>query len=259
MAKDPAFLFYPGDWMGGTMIFTRHQKGCYIDLLIAQFNNGPLSLESIKTILGQDQATWTILSSKFKKDSAGNYFNERLAAEIEKRKKFSNNQSERVKKRWKKDKGEIYPGINSVSNGHIPIIESENRNENVIQEGVAGEGFLIPQILQTWYQSFPTYTKSKTDDYPAVLRIINFMIEQHGLKGVSDDESKEKIKNTFAQISEEIKKDQFWINKPIKSIANNIQEFYNKIKNPQNDKSTGSLTKIIGRKAGYQPTGTGGY
>ena len=89
MAKDPAFLFYPGDWMGGTMIMSRHQKGCYIDLLIAQFNNGPLSLESIKTILGQDQATWTVLSSKFKKDSEGNYYNVRLATEIEKRKQFA--------------------------------------------------------------------------------------------------------------------------------------------------------------------------
>lgn len=89
MAKDPAFLFYPGDWMQGTMIMTRHQKGCYMDLIIAQFNNGPLSLETIKTILGQDQATWTVLSSKFKKDSEGNFYNERLATEIEKRKMFT--------------------------------------------------------------------------------------------------------------------------------------------------------------------------
>lgn len=89
MAKDPAFLFYPGDWMGGTMVMSRHQKGCYLDLLIAQFNNGPLSLESIKTILGQDQATWTVLSSKFKQDSEGNYYSARLVTEIEKRKQFT--------------------------------------------------------------------------------------------------------------------------------------------------------------------------
>ena len=29
MAKDPTFLFYTGDWLGGTMVLTRHQKGCY--------------------------------------------------------------------------------------------------------------------------------------------------------------------------------------------------------------------------------------
>lgn len=88
MAKDPAFLFYPGDWLGGTMLFTRHQKGCYIDLLMAQFNSGPLSLEHIKALLGQDQAVWTVLQIKFKLDNNGKFFNEKLATEIEKRKSF---------------------------------------------------------------------------------------------------------------------------------------------------------------------------
>ena len=27
MAKDPAFLFYPGDWLGGTMGMTLEEKG----------------------------------------------------------------------------------------------------------------------------------------------------------------------------------------------------------------------------------------
>jgi len=88
MAKDPAFLFYPGDWLGGTMLLSRHQKGCYIDLLMAQFNSGPLSLEHIKTVLGQDQATWTVLQAKFKLDNNGKFFNEKLATEIEKRKSY---------------------------------------------------------------------------------------------------------------------------------------------------------------------------
>lgn len=88
MAKDPAFLFYPGDWLGGTMLMTRHQKGCYIDLLMAQFNNGPLSLDHIKAVLGQDQAIWTVLQEKFKVDNCGKFFNEKMATEIEKRKAY---------------------------------------------------------------------------------------------------------------------------------------------------------------------------
>ncbi len=48
MAKDPATLWYWGDWQGGTSTFTRHLKGCYMDLLNAQFNNGHLSLDEIK-------------------------------------------------------------------------------------------------------------------------------------------------------------------------------------------------------------------
>ena len=227
MAKDPATLWYWNDWNGGTMTLSRHLKGCYMDLLSAQFNSGPLSLEEIKTILGSDFGqSWPAIQKKFKQ-ADGLFFNERMEAEKEKRKQHSKKQSENVKKRWEK-----YDGNTIVYTKPIPLEnENEDENENLLKK--ENEKFLVPQILQTGYQRFPTYTKSKTDDYHAVLRIINFMIEQHDLKGFQDDASKEKIKGTFEAIAEQITKDPFWINKPIKSIANNIQEFYNKIKNPQ--------------------------
>src|SRR5688572_2070648 len=66
MAKDPACLFYWGDWQGGTITFSRHLKGCYMDLLTAQFNNGPLSLDEIRTVLGSDFGQhWPTLQKKF--------------------------------------------------------------------------------------------------------------------------------------------------------------------------------------------------
>ena len=34
MAKDPAFLFYPGDWIGGTMGMTFEEKGAYMEILM---------------------------------------------------------------------------------------------------------------------------------------------------------------------------------------------------------------------------------
>jgi uncharacterized protein YdaU (DUF1376 family) len=40
MAKDPAFLFYPNDYIGGTMGMTFEEKGAYIELLMLQFNRG---------------------------------------------------------------------------------------------------------------------------------------------------------------------------------------------------------------------------
>lgn len=90
MAKDPAFLFYPGDWLGGTLNFTRAQKGAYMDLLIGQFNIGRMSLEDIETILGEDFSTmWlTKLRTKFVEDENGCFYNEKLENEINKRNKF---------------------------------------------------------------------------------------------------------------------------------------------------------------------------
>lgn len=89
MAKDPATLWYWNDWHGGTVTFSRHLKGCYMDLLYAQFNVGRLSLEEIKTVLGNDFASWGALSKKFVQDEHGLFYNERAENEKLKRKKFS--------------------------------------------------------------------------------------------------------------------------------------------------------------------------
>lgn len=95
------------------MYLSRHLKGCYIDLLIAQFNNGPLSLDTIKTVLGQDQANWTVLSSKFKQTAEGLWFNERLATEIERRKNFSESRRKNAMKRYDKDASANTSGLHT--------------------------------------------------------------------------------------------------------------------------------------------------
>lgn len=100
MAKDPAFLFYPGDWLGGTMTFTRSHKGAYMDLLMAQFNCGHMSLQDIKTILDGDfDVMWeSKLKSKFIQDSNGLYYNERLEKEKLSRKKFTESRKKNLGK-----------------------------------------------------------------------------------------------------------------------------------------------------------------
>lgn len=134
MAKDPAFLFYPGDWQGGTSTMSRFLKGCYLDLLIAQFNSGPLSLEEIKIVLGADfGAAWPSLQKKFEKNRAGNFFNERLAAEKSKREAYSKSRSVNRKK---KDMINI---CNSHENHMMHHMENENRNENREIKGGMGE------------------------------------------------------------------------------------------------------------------------
>lgn len=86
MAKDPAMLWYWSDWHGGTSTLNRFLKGCYMDLLNAQFNSGHLSMEEIKTVLGVDfDQAWPVLKKKFSADPDGNFFNVRLDEEKIKR------------------------------------------------------------------------------------------------------------------------------------------------------------------------------
>ncbi len=92
MAKDPAFLFFPGDWLGGTMTFSRSHKGAYMDLLMCQFNGGHMSLQDVRTVLGDKdfEEMWeSKLKRKFKTDENGLFYNQKLENEIIKRKKFT--------------------------------------------------------------------------------------------------------------------------------------------------------------------------
>jgi len=105
MAKDPAFLFYPGDYIGGTMGMTFEEKGAYMDLLMMQFNQGHMTSRMIAQVVGQ---LWDNIKHKFKIDNDGLYYNERLDIEKEKRKSFvesrknnisGNNQYSKVRKK----------------------------------------------------------------------------------------------------------------------------------------------------------------
>ena len=110
MGKDPAFLFYPGDWTGGTRLFTRHQKGAYIDLLLTQFDNGHLSLEEIKFVLGKDdEYLWDdVLCKKYTQDQNGLYYQHRLEEEQIKRKKFTQSRRDNAKKSKKESEFEDF-------------------------------------------------------------------------------------------------------------------------------------------------------
>ncbi len=92
MAKDPAFLFFPGDWLGGTMTFSRAHKGAYMDLLMCQFNQGHMTIQDVEVVLGDGdfRLMWeTKLRHKFIQDECGRYFNEKLEKEMIARKKFT--------------------------------------------------------------------------------------------------------------------------------------------------------------------------
>jgi len=92
--------------------------------------------------------------------------------------------------------------------------------------------YIIPQMCELWYVSFSTYTKDKENDFQAMGKILHFMANQAKINDVENSENQTKILNTLQLIADQVNREPFWINKPIKSIANHIQEFYNKLKNP---------------------------
>lgn len=86
MAKDPAVLLYPADFLTGTMMMDYDTKGRYITLLCLQQQTGPIKEKNFKEICGEK---FDEISEKFQQDSKGNYFNKRMKIEMDKRKKFT--------------------------------------------------------------------------------------------------------------------------------------------------------------------------
>lgn len=120
MAKDPAMLWYWADWHSGTIILSRFLKGCYMDILHAQFNSGRLSLEEIRTVLGSDFGqAWPTLQKKFAVDETGKYFNVRLEQEKIKRANFTNSRRRNL------ESTHMEPHMASHMDSHM-----ENRNVN---------------------------------------------------------------------------------------------------------------------------------
>jgi len=100
MAKDPAFLFYPSDFLTGTMFMTNEHIGIYIRLMCSQHQHGGLiDKDSFNALVG----TNTLIRNKFIETETG-FYNERLTMEMDKRNKKSNNMSETAKEVWRNRK-----------------------------------------------------------------------------------------------------------------------------------------------------------
>lgn len=126
MSKDPAFLFYPGDWLGGTMGMTFEEKGAYLELLILQFHRGHMTSHMVGQIVGH---LWDNIEDKFKKDGKGLYYNERLDLEKNKRKNYISTRRNNLlgSNQHTKNKESMRGRMTSHMTSHM---ENENENEN---------------------------------------------------------------------------------------------------------------------------------
>jgi len=164
--KDPAFLFYPNDWIGGTMGMTFEEKGAYIELLMMQFNRGHMTEHMIGQTVGQ---LWVNIKDKFILDGDGRYFNKRLEEEQNRRKTFTESRRNNIKgeNQYTKKTGHI--------NGHMTShMENENENENINRvigkEGV-GEKPKSPieQTPLNWRNDFEIYLSGLNETYNKLL------------------------------------------------------------------------------------------
>jgi len=137
MAQDPAFLFYYQDFLVGTDDMDNDEVGAYIRCLCHQASKGCISEKHMmKICLRQD--VFNTVSQKFLRNEDGNYCNERLMLEINKRKAFAES---RRNNRMKKT-SDIH--MSKTSKTYVPHMENENENENEIKKKVSRKKFVKP-------------------------------------------------------------------------------------------------------------------
>lgn len=123
MSKDPAFLLYPQDFLVGTMTMSNEQVGKYVRLLCLQHQTGHLTEDDMLDICeAKDVKIWR----KFKQDSEGLYYNERLELETEKRKKYTDSRRKNLQSKKPHMKPHMEPHMENVNED---IIVSKDRKE----------------------------------------------------------------------------------------------------------------------------------
>lgn len=123
MAKDPAILFYTGDFLNGCTGLTMEERGQYITILCLQHQLGHLSEKTIRLSVGSISVD---VLNKLCIDDEGKYFNDRMDLEMEKRTQFINSRLINGSKGGRQKKPNGKPLGLATNN----LRENENINEN---------------------------------------------------------------------------------------------------------------------------------
>lgn len=140
MSKDPAFLFYSSDFITGVSDLTMEERGQYITLLCMQHQKGAISEKTIRLLLGSAASDDVLM--KFERDKDGNYFNARLAEEIENRKKFieSRKNNGKLGGRPQKNKPKENQNNNQTITYNKPLAKAKNNlPENEIDTEIGND------------------------------------------------------------------------------------------------------------------------
>lgn len=131
--KDPAFLFYPQDFLVGTMTMSFEDRGKYITILCLMHQQGKMDEKTISFLVG---SVSDMLRLKFKQDENGLWYNERLETEKEKRINFveSRRNNGKLGGRPKNGNNKIKANgkPNAKAKNNLPLNINGNINEDVI-------------------------------------------------------------------------------------------------------------------------------
>lgn len=172
--KDPAFLFYPNDYIGGTMGMTFEEKGAYIEVLMMQFNRGHMTEHMIGQVIGQ---LWDQIKHKFTIDENSLYYNERLEYEQKRRQNFANSRKN----------NKLGNNQYNKKTGHMTKhMENRNRNENINKDESKKFKFDFSFIEIDYKEAFENWIEYKKENKHSYRTQKSLLAAYKNLKLLSD-------------------------------------------------------------------------
>jgi len=147
--KDPAFLFYPGDYITGTMGMTFEEKGAYMELLMMQFSRGHMTSHMIGQVVGQ---LWDKIQGKFIKDEQGLWYNERIELEQNKRKSYVSSRSNNLtgKNQHSNNRKIIGHMESHMEDRNVNVNKSKKENGKVKDDKILMMPFSTLRFTEAW-------------------------------------------------------------------------------------------------------------
>jgi hypothetical protein len=172
MAKDPAYLFYPGDVLQEIGMLNTKQKGVYLVLLCLQKEKICFTHEELMFIMSELCDVEKSIMFKILAEKEGKYFIGWLQESIEKRKEYSKGRSENRKgkspKTIDKPKKKTYKkDVINTSKTYDDHMENEIENVNEdINENKGGVGEKENTVLEKCKEYYQEFILQKTNAKP---------------------------------------------------------------------------------------------
>jgi uncharacterized phage protein (TIGR02220 family) len=141
--KDPAFIFYPGDYLRDTQTLSERTQVAYDRIMCEHMRNiciSQLQLKFFTKRLSEDEIEELLMVLT---EVDGGYCIEWVVESINKRRAYSESRKRNRQSKKKKD-------INNTSKTYVTHMENENENENIRKEKGESEGKKFKEFIKSF-------------------------------------------------------------------------------------------------------------
>lgn len=239
MAKeDFCFTYYDGDAARDKAHMNRLERGAYDDIISAQRKRGHLTLDDIKKVLSGDfEKCWSSLEWILLKDSEQKYFIEWVDKSLEKMRRQSKSQKEKIEKYWKNkkiDTTEILQNNNSI-NSEEPLVNGDGNgivNENSFEK--SEKLLIVPEMMKVWKAVMTEYYDDQDKDFEPLLKISKYIAKILKLPDnvlVQNQETTKQICRRWGEIVKFISTENHFRNYSLIQVERHFQSILQKQKN----------------------------